>query len=417
MKLEFTPKQAADFNKETEIGTKLKLIYVDPSKISNKSADSSTLQGLDRLVEDIYDRLDTLGFAYLFKIEILDIVNGHLTKTDPPLVTNMCLNQGYHLLDENHITNYVNWLIHYKEQDHEHRMLVLRELRQSYNTVIASMDPALVVQVKDRLRANYGEETNESSRIHFNGPLALFTALSIITFVNPLTIRNIVDRIRALKLSSYAGENIATYAQHCKTLISRIPRDQNQDQLFFSDILETLTTTGNDLFNGDIQHWERNNRYHNVESKLPALLKHAETLYTQYLHSEKWLQTKKHGSGFNAAAAAPAKDASTAVPQPEANAAPATTKSKRRGGKKRDPPAAWRLIPPVNGESPKKVDENGKTIWWCKECKLWSYTHDTRNHKTPEELQAAREAKKASKSDSAPKTTRFSDGSAPVPDS
>jgi hypothetical protein len=149
------------------------------------------------------------------------------------------------------------------------------------------------------------------------------------------------------------------------------------------------------------------------ESQLPALLKHAETLYKEYLHTDRWLQTKKRGSGFTAAAtdAAAAAPAAASASTPQANAAPRT---ECRGGKKtRAPPAPWRLIPPGPGEPPKKLDENGKVVWWCKECKLWNWSHDTKNHKSPEDLKAERAAKKTSakSNESAPRSARFSDGS------
>jgi hypothetical protein len=206
-------------------------------------------------------------------------------------------------------------------------------------------------------------------------------------------------------------------SKHCNTLLQRVPRYNDLNSLYLMDVLEALTTTQNDAFNGDISHWERTNRYMKVESQLPALLKHAETLYKEYLHTDRWLQTKKHGSGFTAAATDAAAAAPAPASTPQANAAP---RIERRGGKKtRAPPAPWHLIPPGPGEPPKKLDEKGKVVWWCKECKLWNWTHDTKNHKSGDDLKAERAAKKTSakSNESAPRSTRFSDGSAELRDS
>jgi hypothetical protein len=417
MKLDFTPKQMAEFNKETETGTKLKLSYVDPTKLVDKASDSSSLLSLDRFMEDLYNHLDMLGFGYLFNIEnIMTMPNNNLAKSDPPMVFNMCLNQGYSYLKEENIKKYVQWTVHFKEQEEDYRNLALRDLRQSYATVIASLDPQLATEVKNQLCIHHGDESDDRSRIHYNGPLALFVAIDHITFTSQLHMRAIAMQLQKLCPKSYAGENISLYVQHCNTLLQRVPHYNDLNSLYLMDVLEALTTTQNDAFNRDISHWEWTNRYMKVELQLPALLKHAETLYKEYLHTDRWLQTKKRGSGFTAAATDAAAAAPAPATTPQANAAPCT---ERRGGKKtRAPPAPWRLIPPGPGEPPKKLDENSKVVWWCKECKLWKWTHDTKNHKSCDDLKAERAGKKTSakSNESAPRSTCFSDGSAELRD-
>lgn len=121
------------------------------------------------------------------------------------------------------------------------------------------------------------------------------------------------------------------------------------------------------------------------------LLRVAESQYRTLLESGEWVKVKKNQSAFNSEAQSADSD----------------------GEKKKSLPP-WRR-PPADGE-PDEKKYKGRMEYWCSKCG-WNRTHKEADHKTKQELQAARNAQQlqANNQETAPAPAAAAPAPAPTP--